>query len=76
MAAATGPVRAFDKKLYVLASIQDALEAYDDFASLDLDKKGGAWSVTFTEVHEDLEPETLASEFANYVLAGTIERKR
>ena len=29
-----------------------------------------------SEVHEDIEDETLASEFANFVLAGTIERSR
>ena len=68
--------RAFDKKLYVLAAIEDALAAYADFASMTLDKGGDAWTVAFTGVDEELEPDILANEFSNYVLAGTIERKR
>ena len=68
--------RAFHKKLYVLQAIEDALEAYADFASMALDKGGDVWTVAFSDVDEDFEAETLASEFSNYVLAGTIERKR
>ena len=68
--------RAFHKKLYVLPAIEDALEAYTDFATMATDKDGEAWTISFENVDDDLEPEILASEFANYVLAGTIERKR
>ena len=68
--------RDFHKKVYVLPALQDAITAYDDFATMDLATGDDAWSVTFTEVHEDIEAETLASEFANFVLAGTIERSR
>lgn len=76
MAADTQVSRAFHKKLYVLPAIEDALEAYADFASMEVDKGGDAWTVAFSDVDEDLEPDVLASEFSNYVLAGTIERKR
>ncbi len=68
--------RAFDKKLYKLAALEEALELYGDFASMNLDRSGDAWTVTFSDVDEDFEPETIASEFANYVLAGTVQRSR
>ena len=74
--AAASATRAFHKKLYKLPALQDALEAYADFATMSIDRKGEAWTVTFDEVDEDFGPELLASEFANYVLAGTIERVR
>ncbi len=68
--------RAFNKKLYKLAALQEALELYADFATMTLDRSGEAWTVTFTDVDEDFEPDTIASEFANYVLAGTVQRSR
>ena len=68
--------RVFHKKVYALPAIQDAITAYDDFATMDVDTGEEAWTVSFTEVHEDIEAETLANEFANFVLAGTIERSR
>ena len=68
--------RVFHKKVYVLPAIQDAVTAYDDFATMDVEAGDDGWTVSFTEVHEDIEDETLADEFANFVLAGTIERSR
>ena len=68
--------RSFDKKLYVLAAVEEALEVYADFGSLEIDNSGDAWTVSFAEVVEGLEADTLADEFANHVLAGTVERNR
>ena len=68
--------RVFNKKVYVLPAIQDAITAYDDFATMDVETDDEAWTVSFSEVHEDVEGETLANEFANFVLAGTIQRSR
>lgn len=75
-------VRSFDKSLYLKAAIDEALEAYGDFATMRVegvaagDTDEGAWRVAFSEVDEDFGAEMLASEFANFVLAKTIERKR
>ena len=68
--------RQFDKKLYKLAALEEALVVYGDFATMSLDRSGDAWTVTFTEVDEDFGAETIASEFANYVLAGTVQGSR
>ena len=68
--------RQFDKKLYKLAALEDALKVYEDFATMDLDRSGEAWTVTFTDVDPDFGAETIASEFANYVLAGTVQGSR
>ena len=43
--------RQFDKKLYKLAALEDALKVYEDFATMDLDRSGEAWTVTFTETN-------------------------
>ena len=74
--AAADTSRVFHKKLYKLAAIREALEAYGDFATLALDRSGDSWTVSFSEVDPDFTAELLASEFANYVLANTIERGR
>ena len=68
--------RAFNKKLYTLAALEEALELYADFATMSVNRSGDAWTVTFTDVDEDFEPDVIASEFANYVLAGTVQRSR
>jgi hypothetical protein len=68
--------RAFDKKLYALPALEEALELYADFATMNLDRSGDTWTVSFSDVDEDFGPETIASEFANYVLAGTVQRSR
>lgn len=68
--------RRFHRKVYVLAAIQAAVTAYEDFATMDVERGDDAWTVSFANVDEDYEPEMIASEFANYVLAGTVERKR
>jgi len=68
--------RDFDKKLYKLAALQEALAIYGDFATMMLDRSGNAWTVTFADVDADFGAETIASEFANYVLAETVQRSR
>jgi hypothetical protein len=68
--------RIFHKKLYKLAAIKEAVAAYEDFASLDLQPSSDAWTVVLTEIDPDYTADVLASEFANFVLAMTIERSR
>lgn len=68
--------RRFDKKLYKLAALEEALTVYGDFATMELDRSGDAWTVTFADVDADFGAETIASEFANYVLAETVQRSR
>lgn len=68
--------RSFDKKLYMREALDEAVTAFGDFAEMAVDRSGDAWTVGFSGIDPDFEPEELASEFANYVLAGTIQRKR
>lgn len=68
--------RSFHATLYVEGAIEDAVAAYDGFATMTVETSDDAWTVRFEAVDEDFDPEVLASEFANYVLAQTIERKR
>ncbi len=68
--------RQFDKKLYAREALDEAVTAFDDFATMAVDRAGDAWTVEFSEIDPDFEAEELASEFANFVLAGTIQRKR
>lgn len=68
--------RSFDKKLYKLAAIEEALTVYDDFATMAINRSGNAWTITFADVDADFGAETIASEFANYVLAETVQRSR
>ena len=42
---------------------------------LEMQTGDDAWTVTFGDVDPDFTAEELASEFANYVLAQTIERR-
>ena len=72
----TDSSRSFDKTLYKLAALEEAIELYGDFATMDLDRSGETWTVKFSDVDGDFEPEVIASEFANYVLAGTVQRSR
>jgi len=67
--------RTFDKTIYALAAIKDGMEAYQGLSKLELNTGDGGWTVTFADVDTDFRPEELASEFANYVLAQTIERR-
>lgn len=77
MAAAGNVSRAFHKDLYLKAAITEAVEAYEDFAAMQVTgDEADAWTVTFADVDEDFDAEMLASEFANFVLASTIDRKR
>jgi len=67
--------RSFDKSVYALAAVKDGLEAYSGLGKLSMETQDEAWTVTFGEVDPDFTPDELASEFANYVLAQTIERR-
>lgn len=68
--------RAFPKSLYVRPAVDAALEAYGELANLTLDTSDDAWTVNFADVDTDFAPDLLANEFANYVLAETINRRR
>lgn len=68
--------RIFPKPLYVGAAIREALEVYAGLAELRLTERDDAWVVELLTVDEDFTPDVVASELANYVLAGTVERKR
>jgi hypothetical protein len=68
-------LRTFDKSIYALAAVKDGMEAYEGLGKLSMDTSDSAWTVNFEEVDPDFTPEELASEFANYVLAQTIERR-
>ena len=68
--------RTFDKKLYRHAAIKEAVAAYEDFATLTIDRTSTAWTVNFSDVDEDFGAEVIANEFANYVLARTVQESR
>ena len=68
--------RSFDRKLYRHAAIKEAILAYGDFATLAIERSKTEWTVTFADVDEDFGPEVIANEFANYVLARTVQESR
>jgi len=68
--------RTFARSLYAEASVKDAVEAFADFAKIELTEAEDGWTLTLRDVDEDFTPEVLASELANYVLASTIDRRR
>lgn len=68
--------RRFDKTLYERSALDEATKTYADFATIEVEAGEDAWTVTFDGVDKDVEPEVLASEFANFVLAETVQRKR
>ena len=68
--------RTFPKSLYVLPAVNEAIQVYEGLATMTLERSDDAWTVIFTETDADFEPEVIASEFANYVLAETINRRR
>ena len=67
--------RTFDKGIYALAAVKDGVEAFAPLGKLEMATGDDGWTVTFGEVDPDFSPDELASEFANYVLAQTIERR-
>jgi hypothetical protein len=67
--------RSFDKSVYALPAVKDGMEAFQALATLALTTGDDAWTVAFDAVDPDFGPEELANEFANYVLAQTIERR-
>ena len=69
--------RTFHKALYTHSALKDGMDAYSGLAEIGLEQaEGEAWTVTFSKVDEDFTPEQVASEFANYVLAETINGRR
>ena len=67
--------RSFNKSIYALSAVKDGLEAFAPLGKLEMETGDDSWTVTFGEVDPDFTPEELANEFANYVLAQTIERR-
>ena len=68
--------RVFPVGLYSEAGVEDAVEAFAELAKIEVTKDDAGWTLVLTDVDEDFEPEELASELANYVLASTIDRRR
>ena len=69
--------RPFDKRLYVKAALDEAIEAFADFATLSVATQEQRWLLTVTTGDDaDYPAELLASEIANFALAQTISRKR
>ena len=67
--------RSFDKTIYALAAVKEGLEGYSALGKLDMTTEDDRWTVSFEDVDPDFTADELASEFANYVLAQTIERR-
>jgi hypothetical protein len=69
--------RTFHKTLYTHSALKDAMDAYSGLAEISIEQaEDEAWTVTFTKVDADFTSEQMASEFANYVLAETINGRR
>jgi hypothetical protein len=62
------------RKLYRPAALETATEAFGDLASISVLRSDRYFIVTFTEVDPDVEA-VLTQEFANYVLAETVESR-
>lgn len=64
-----------DKKLYSLEAINQAIEAFGSFATIELDKGTKTdHLVTFKDVDPGI-GEAITDEFANYTLGLTIEER-
>lgn len=61
----------FNKKFYQKEAIEEAIEAYSNFADFTLSREGSNWKVTLEEVDSKYK-DIIKDEFANYVL-GTIK---
>lgn len=64
----------FDPELYSGDAIEAAVDVYSAFAELSLDKQVDSYIVQLTSNGEHAE-QTVADEFANYCLGGTIEAR-
>lgn len=60
-----------NKKLYKVAAVKAAAEAFAGLARVTVKAEAGALSVTFSDLAQDAGSE-LADEFLNYALAETI----
>jgi hypothetical protein len=64
-----------DKKLYSLEGIKETVEAFGEFAKIEIqkgDKK--EHKIIFTEIDDDI-GEAITDEFANFALGMTIEER-
>ena len=61
----------FDSRIYKLAAIRLAAQAFDDLADIRVAKQGVEYVVTFENYDESL-GEELVHEFANHALFHTI----
>ena len=57
----------FNKKLYKLKAIKEAVTEFKDWGSFSMDKIKEHYTVKITDFN-NIEPETLKNEFCNYVL--------
>ena len=62
------------RKLYKAAALDIATEAFAELATISVARDDRYFLVSFTQVDPDVE-EVLAQEFANYVLAETVESR-
>ena len=62
------------RKLYRPAALETATEAFGELASISVKRSDRYYVITFTDVDPDVE-EVLTQEFANYVLAETVESR-
>ena len=66
----------FPKSLYALSAIDNAMAAYSNFANIELEQAGDAWTVRLGCAGAKIPLEKVSLEFGNYVLARTVESNR
>ena len=62
------------RKLYRASALNTAMEAFAELATISVQRDDRYFQVSFTEMDPDVE-EVLVQEFANYVLAETVESR-
>ena len=63
-----------NRKLYRAAALQTAIEAFGELATISVQRDDRYFQISFAEVDPDVK-EVLVQEFANYVLAETVESR-
>lgn len=61
--------------LYSGFAIDSAVKVYSDYASFELEKTSGAYTVRLKATGE-FDEQTIADEFSNYALGATIEERQ
>lgn len=74
MAEPTAPTLDFSRSLYDVAAVEEAVQAYAEFASFDVDVTESQVTVELRDPHPDV-PD-LADHFANHVLHASVARAR